>query len=222
MLKYKHNIVMQGGGELSEDKETKIRLIESAKTEFAEKGYMKASLRKICANAGVTTGALYFFFKDKEDLFAAIVGQPLDELKQILIGHFTVEKELTMSEVYEHINNGHDEFSAALIHHLYANYDAFILLITKAQGSHFDNCVDEMVDMTEAAYRAMSENIARQMPGKCVNSYMLHWLTHMIIDAFIHLITHEPDEKKALGIMSRIMNFLVSGFIGLALDDKEG
>lgn len=203
------------------DKETKTRLIESARNEFAEKGYMKASLRKICADAGVTTGALYFFFKDKEDLFAAIVGQPLEELKQILLGHFTLEKEMSMSEVYGHIEEGHDEFSAALIHHIYDNYGAFMLLITKAQGSRFDSCVDEMVDMTEAAYRAMSESMARQIPGKRVNPYMLHWLTHMIIDAFIHLITHEPDEKKALGIMSRIMNFLVGGWIELVFDDKK-
>lgn len=206
---------------MGENKETKTRLIESARNEFAEKGYMKASLRRICADAGVTTGALYFFFKDKEDLFAAIVGQPLDELKQLLLGHFTLEKEMSISEVYEHIEEGHNEFSAALIHHIYENYGAFMLLITKAQGSRFDNCVDEMVDMTEAAYRAMSESMARQMPGKRVNSYMLHWLTHMIIDAFIHLITHEPDEKNALGIMSRIMNFLVGGWIGLVFDDKK-
>lgn len=221
MLKCRHNIVMQGGDELGEDKETKTRLIESARAEFAEKGYMKASLRKICADAGVTTGALYFFFKDKEDLFAAIVGRPLDELKAVLLEHFTVEKELTMSEVYEHIEKGHDEFSAVLIHHIYTNYDAFILLLTKAQGSRFESAVDEMVEMTETVYRAMSENIARQMPGRRVNLYMLHWLSHMILDAFIHLITHEPEEKKAIKIMSRIMNFLVKGWIELVIDDKE-
>lgn len=206
---------------MDNNKETKERLIESALAEFSEKGYMKASLRKICADAGVTTGALYFFFKNKEDLFAAIVGKPLDELKQLLLGHFTLEKEMSMSGVYEHIEEGHDELSAALIHHLYMNYDAFMLLITKAQGSRFESAVDEMVDMTETAYRAMSESMARQMPGKRVNSYMLHWLSHMIIDAFIHLITHEPNEKKALGIMSRIMNFLIGGWIGLVFDDKE-
>lgn len=206
---------------MGEDKETKTRLIESAYAEFSEKGYMKASLRKICANAGVTTGALYFFFKDKEDLFAAIVGQPLDELKQLLFGHFSLEKELTLSEVNEHIEEGHDEFSNAIIHHIYVNYGAFMLLLTKAQGSRFESVVDEMVDMTEGAYRIMSERIARQMPGKRVNSYMLHWLSHMIIDAFIHLITHEPDEEKALGIMSRIMNFLVGGWIDLVIDDKK-
>ena len=47
------------------DHETEAKLLASAKSEFLEKGYAKASLRKICANAGMTTGALYFFFKDK-------------------------------------------------------------------------------------------------------------------------------------------------------------
>lgn len=206
---------------MDNNKETKERLIESARAEFTEKGYMKASLRKICADAGVTTGALYFFFKDKEDLFAAIVEQPFDELKNLLFKHFSLEKELTISEVYKHIEIGHDEISAALIHHLYVNLDAFMLLLTKSQGTRFESCVDEMVDMIDKTYRAMAENIARQLPNKRVNSYMLHWLSHMIIDAFIHLITHEPDERKAIRIMIRIMNFHISGWMGLVLEDKE-
>ena len=206
---------------MGEDKETKERLIESAKAEFTEKGYMKASLRKICASAGVTTGALYFFFTDKEDLFSAIVGKPLDELNNLLLGHFAVENEMPLSEIYEHIDGGHDELSAALIHHLYANYDAFMLLLTKAQGTQFEGAVDQMVDMIEITYRAMAENIARKLPNKEVNPYMLHWLSHMIIDAFIHLITHEQDESRAVVIMSRIMNFLVGGWMDLVLEDKE-
>lgn len=206
---------------MNNNKETKERLIESASAEFAEKGYTKASLRKICANAGVTTGALYFFFKDKEDLFAAIVEQPFVELKKILLGHFTTEKEIPMSEIYEHIEGGHDELSAALIHHLYANRGAFMLLLTKSQGTRFERCVDEMVDMTDKTYRAMAKNIARQLPDKRINSYMLHWLSHMIIDAFIHLLTHEPSEKKAVTAMNRIMNFYVSSWIGMVFEDKK-
>ena len=206
---------------MDNNKETKERLIESARAEFSEKGYTKASLRKICADAGVTTGALYFFFKDKEDLFSAIVEQPFNELKSLLLGHFTSEKEIPLSEIYEHINGGHDELSAAMIHQLYANYEAFMLLLTKSQGTRFERCVDEMVDMTDKTYRAMAENMARQLPNKHINSYMLHWLSHMIIDAFIHLLTHEPNEKKAVGIMSRIMNFYVSSWVGLVFEDKK-
>lgn len=206
---------------MDNNKETKERLIESARAEFTEKGYMKASLRKICADAGVTTGALYFFFKDKEDLFAAIVEQPFDELKSLLFEHFALERELTISEAYEHIEIGHDELSAALIHHIYANFDAFILLLTKSQGTRFESCIDDMVDMIDKTYREMAESKVWQLPNKRVNLYMLHWLSHMIIDSFIHLITNEPDESKAVGIMSRIMNFLVGGWFGLVLEDKE-
>ena len=49
---------------MGDELETREKLLESAMTEFSENGYMKASLRKICADAGVTTGALYFFFKN--------------------------------------------------------------------------------------------------------------------------------------------------------------
>ena len=64
----------------NENKETRQHLLECAKRECLEKGYMKASLRNICKEAGVTTGALYFFFKDKEDLLAALVEEPLRQL----------------------------------------------------------------------------------------------------------------------------------------------
>lgn len=47
--------------EKEDKKKTRQKLLEQAKVEFAEKGFMKASLRTICTNAGVTTGALYFF-----------------------------------------------------------------------------------------------------------------------------------------------------------------
>ena len=42
---------------MGDELETREKLLESAMTEFSENGYMKASLRKICADAGVTTGA---------------------------------------------------------------------------------------------------------------------------------------------------------------------
>ncbi|MBQ2464886.1 MAG: TetR/AcrR family transcriptional regulator, partial [Treponema sp.] len=60
------------------DGSTKEKLLEAAKNEFMQNGFLKASLRTICKNAGVTTGALYFFFHDKEDLFDSIVKPVID------------------------------------------------------------------------------------------------------------------------------------------------
>lgn len=54
-------------------KQTEQKLIESGKAEFLKKGYAKANLRDLCKTAGVTTGAFYFSFANKEALLAAIL-----------------------------------------------------------------------------------------------------------------------------------------------------
>ena len=79
---------------MKQDKETRNKLLESARREFMEKGYMKASLRTICKNAGVTTGALYFFFQDKEDLFESIAKETINNIWQIMQGHYSMERDL--------------------------------------------------------------------------------------------------------------------------------
>lgn len=56
-----------------------------------EKGFAGASLRGICQKAGVTTGALYFFFQDKDDLFCEVVGNFMDRLNEILREHFLLK-----------------------------------------------------------------------------------------------------------------------------------
>ncbi len=70
-----------------ESKDTRDRLISVAAEEFFEKGYDGASLRQICSRAGVTTGALYFFFKNKEDLFretiSPVIGPTLEAMSAI-------------------------------------------------------------------------------------------------------------------------------------------
>lgn len=205
------------------EKETRERLLDSARSEFSEKGYTKASLRKICAGAGVTTGALYFFFRDKEDLFAAVVEPPLLALGQFLAEHFQEEREMLLPFMtYGHVSGDHDEFFAALIHHIYKNRGAFILLLTKSQGSRFERCVDEMAGVVEKNYLAVAAEMEKVLPNKQVNAGMLHCLSYMVIDAFVRLITHEPDEGRALAVMSRVMDFLVGGWMDLMLEDKPG
>lgn len=144
------------------DRKTKKKLFASAKTEFMEKGYSNASLRKICANAGVTTGALYFFFKDKEDLFRTIVENPLHDLLDMLNTYFLKDTQLFLYRTAMPIQTEIMKNWCLLIRHLYANRDAFLLLLTKSQGTAFENCIDEVVEKIEKGYRVMAERMAEK------------------------------------------------------------
>jgi len=52
---------------------TRGALISAARTLFSERGYAEVSTPELAAAAGVTRGALYHQFKDKQRLFLAVV-----------------------------------------------------------------------------------------------------------------------------------------------------
>ena len=49
------------------------RILGTAAREFAERGYEAASVNRIIADAGISKGSLYYYFDDKEDLFATVL-----------------------------------------------------------------------------------------------------------------------------------------------------
>jgi AcrR family transcriptional regulator len=53
--------------------ETRERIIASAARVFARKGFQRASLDEVAADAGLTKGAIYWHFKNKNDLLFAML-----------------------------------------------------------------------------------------------------------------------------------------------------
>lgn len=53
--------------------ETRDRIVDAAEEVFHRKGVAHASLEDIAARAGVTRGAIYWHFKDKAELFEAMM-----------------------------------------------------------------------------------------------------------------------------------------------------
>ncbi len=63
--------------------ETRNRLLDAAETVFHEKGVAHTPLAEIAKAAGVTRGAIYWHFKDKAELFEAMMDRvtlPLEDL----------------------------------------------------------------------------------------------------------------------------------------------
>lgn len=60
--------------------ETSARLISVARKSFVERGYAATSMDELCAEAGVTRGALYHNFGGKDGLFEAVVRQMDQEI----------------------------------------------------------------------------------------------------------------------------------------------
>lgn len=204
------------------EKEIKTKLLESAKKEFMEKGYMHASLRSICKNAGVTTGALYFFFKDKQDLFASIVEEPLKKLYEVMNSHYMEEiNNIDEEDDVEQAYSDDLEASKQIIHYMYQYYDEFLLILVKGQGSGYENCIDQFVDITERHYRRLADRITDRMKIKKLDDYTIHWIAHMHMDVFANMLVHIRSEEEALKAVESVVKYLVSGWNGLFLHEAD-
>jgi AcrR family transcriptional regulator len=203
---------------MEQENENREKLLQSAKKEFLEKGFAKASLRKISAEADMTTGAVYFFFKDKDGLFGAVVEKPLQSIIAAIGAHFSADLQTDVSE-FQHTAGDHDDFAEQLISLLYADRDALLILLQKSAGSSYEDIVDRLIAMIEQHNTALANQYAAAYPGKRVNEYLLHWFSHVQINAFVHLITHEPDKQKARKAVKPVLDLLVEGWMAHILED---
>lgn len=66
-----------------ESLDLRTRILEEATRLFMAYGYNGISMREIAAAVGVSKAGLYYHFKDKEDLFLAILHDSLNTMEQI-------------------------------------------------------------------------------------------------------------------------------------------
>jgi len=65
---------------LEEKKEwTKKAVLNAAKTIFFEKGYLNTTINEIANKARVSNGAIYLYFKSKDDLYLSLIEPVLEE-----------------------------------------------------------------------------------------------------------------------------------------------
>ena len=62
---------------MAETADSRAAILDAAKLLFMQEGFRGISMRQIAEAVGVTKAALYYHFKDKEELFVAIVEEYL-------------------------------------------------------------------------------------------------------------------------------------------------
>lgn len=83
----------------------RLHILNAAAEIFAREGYHNASVSDICENAGISNGALYKYFKNKEDLFLTLIDYGID-LVRGLYGQVETDKSViaTLNSLFKGIH----------------------------------------------------------------------------------------------------------------------
>lgn len=109
-------------------------LLDGARAVFVAKGYPRATIADIVRAAGVTQGVFYLYFRNKADIFAAI----LDQYRQLIIAE-VFDVDLTAVRTSVEWLDLADRISDFLVEHVRAHGDFTRLFIAEAPtiGSGF-------------------------------------------------------------------------------------
>lgn len=200
------------------DRSIDPRILTSAKQEFLAMGFEKASLKKICENAGVTTGALYKRYQGKDDLFCAVVSETIEKMNAILAEKTTVPLTELSDEALIKAWDMDEDYMMWWFRFLYENYDGFVLLLKCAEGTSYSNFLQEewVETMTGATYDYYLEARRRGLTSADIPKAEMHillsafWTT--IYEPFIHNFTWE-EIKTHSNLMCDLFNwYRVLGF----------
>ena len=188
--------------------ETKKKLLESAKKEFLEKGFTGASLRTIAANAGVTTGAMYRHFKDKDAFFCALVDDVIDFVMQMVALANTDNHQLFDNISIKNHMTFENESAKSLINYMYDNFDAFTLLLTKSAGSTHEHFREEVCDLYTKNFDIIYKWMYKQkIATKKIPQMTVHTIASTVINAYCEIVLHNMDKKDALAYSESIVEF---------------
>lgn len=187
---------------MEEEKNTREHLIEAATQEFLAQGFEKASLRKICEKAGVTTGALYFFFENKEDLFCQIVEPVLAQIEKL-------GKELVDTERND-ISLGPD-MDKKLMEMLWRNRREVQLLLEKSAGTGYSDFKNKIYSQMEWVFSEFFQEFGNMGHEK----ELIRILVEMRMKGYIELINGEYSMEEMLRLTEMVGCYADSGFQSL-------
>lgn len=187
--------------------ESHAKIMEAAKAEFLEFGFMDASMRRIAGNAGITAPALYKHFPGKEDMFAALVDPAIE-------GYMALyhEVENDYNEELKNMNKdslwtGQKETVRGMTY-IYDHFDEFKLIICRSQGTKYESFTHRMANLEEEVTQRYMKDLAKSgIKVKKVNKKELHLLVTTNVEAMFQPVIHDFSRKEALHFAETLDTF---------------
>ena len=196
--------------------ETQRRILEVGKKEFLEKGFKDASLNQIVAEAGFTKGAFYGYYPDKTALFEDLVGEAakglLEQFKAAQAAHF----DLVSEEKTKDSLKLSTEYLRVFVEYMYAHFDAFKLILCRAEGTGYADFIEVLVDLevdrSEEYYALLRKN--GMLSGRMTRQ-LHHMITRAYFTAVCETIVHDMPREEAMKYVDELAIFFHSGWSGL-------
>lgn len=198
------------GGDARQD--TRERIMAAAVTVFAGKGFQRASLDEIAAEAGLTKGAIYWHFRSKNDLFSALLEDrfqrntaPLSaELAQAIANSEVGQRQQAVAAILQGVLKRFQDdpdWPRLFLEFLSQSRDPEIAARMRRLVEHGRELAAQMVEQMKAA----------GLTDPALDTDMLALFWTALMDGFLMAWVVKPETFAPADLMERLVGMLWSG-----------
>lgn len=178
---------------------SKELIIRAGKQEFLKYGYKGASLRNICKQAGVTTGAFYFQFENKEQL--------LDEILRPVITYFSAMVQKSTMEEFEGESSSADG-DEQMLEMLWNYKEECQILLEGTAGTAYEKVFEELQEGLRQGFLLFFGKYGISD----VDEKLLDVIVRMRVESYLTIIRKEYTLEETKKLARQIGIYCDAGF----------
>jgi len=188
--------------------DVKARIIEAARQEFLEKGFEKASLRKIVKIAQTTTGNFYNYFPNKEALFSELVEEVYKMFIYVIDHHDDWQEDADF--LFTNLTIVRERMKAIMMPLIHKLDYSFVLLMECSEGTQYSHVRQQFKDI-------LAEHFLEHIDTKVgyPHQEMGIILSEQFISGLIQIIKTTEDTQKRCELIIEQVIFVAIGVMGL-------
>lgn len=181
--------------------EIKERILTAALEEFYDKGYRSAAMRSIAEKAGIPTGLIYTYYKNKEALFEAVLHPVLYDWEQVLTagGHGDSAGPNDRNTIY-----WLSQVEIDCLLNLFDHRREFIILMDKSSGTQYQPEKDRFIGEIE-------KHLAGHCHGQDSDPVIPHIIANNFVDGLMQIMYHYRGKEWAIMILHKLSKMYLSG-----------
>ena len=198
---------------MSKGEDTKNLILDYAKTEFMDRGFKDASVRNIAKTMGLTTGAVFRYYPDKEALFIAVVDYAAQSLYESYKKTQNQFQYLPLDKRKDIVQTNSPEYLLQMLDIIYENFDAFKLIICHSEGTRYASYIDRLVSIAVENTKMFIDILKKDgVQVKETPSNLIHIIYSAFLTAVFEVVVHDMPKEEAVEYVSSMFEFFNSGW----------
>lgn len=198
---------------------THKKILDCGKKIFKNQGFEKSNLRAICKAAGVTTGAFYGHFEDKEALFSELVEPIVSQIQRSYTMYedrsfdvYKKEKHIKKETIYK-ILESKAQGAIEMVLYFFEHKDVFELLVFGSYGTKFNNFLDEIIEREDKNhFEILSMIYGEDHVNDVITNRGIHLINHAYFYALSEVAVHSKSIEEVKLNATLISEFFNEGW----------